>query len=607
MVSLSLVACLLAAGPTADGDRSVTLTVAEELVADLVPVERGSYSGRELPALFADLRRRSYDYCRMRHERMPFDAAVAALMIEQKRLPVYQEGCFGCRWDIMAGCWNFYQLNDIAPDTDFELVKKLYPAEAYDCYAVGFLQPYIMHNVLNCRSLTMVDFDWRIHDAHFQLLDRYDAGAFKRGQLEEALAPITLGWVARTGRRGKHELSANLSWLCKQEQRRECAEHLLRFAETRAQLDRVALNLASLHDTTLTTVDAQVPRVFYLSNALDPIYMSRQQIDELLGRIRDGMADNQRAVLVYHAGGKAAFGLYELHKTPSGHVVTTACRDPYPQPGDDDEEDDDASESTEEYEGEDKEDTRGTYRTALDRRTKTRGPPSCADLLAQKRDPKPRTPPASGATLVAHWTLDDHANNQIGDGANGTVVGGTRYIDGAVGRALGFDGRDAGVRIDSDDLFDGWEAVTIAAWVRPLRGGGSKWTALIEKAGGRQQHVLWAGTKRKGGHWAVQVATDRGEARFRSFRIPVPYGEWSHVAIVVDLSGNTTRLFVNGELARERPLEVRGTALHTNTGGKVALGQITRKKEHTWRGGLDDVRVYRGALSMDAIAALAER
>ena len=117
--------------------------------------------------------------------------------------------------------------------------------------------------------------------------------------------------------------------------------------------------------------------------------------------------------------------------------------------------------------------------------------------------------------------------------------------------------------------------------------------------------MLWAGTKRANGHWAVQIATNRGEARFRSFRTSVPYGKWSHVAIVVDLPSNTARLFVNGELARERPLEVRGTALHTNPGGRCALGQITRKKEHTWKGGVDDVRVYRGVLSMDAIAALA--
>jgi hypothetical protein len=82
--------------------------------------------------------------------------------------------------------------------------------------------------------------------------------------------------------------------------------------------------------------------------------------------------------------------------------------------------------------------------------------------------PVPTPTPTSNNGLVAYYPFNGNANDESGNGNNGTVNGATLTTDrsGVVNSALSFDGVNDYVRVEDSLSLDIAGAITIAAWVK---------------------------------------------------------------------------------------------------------------------------------------------
>jgi hypothetical protein len=179
---------------------------------------------------------------------------------------------------LIVGCWNFFRLNDVRPNLDFTLAKKYYPTEKKDCYTVGFLQAYLMHSILGCNSITMIDIDWRILEAHYHLTQLYQSKKMlSEPSLLEGLKTLTVNWVAKFNNQPMEKITkASLDTFCFYEHHKMCKENLLKFQEDFFKLDSIFLRLSALHNFSYKNKEPNT-KVIYLSNAIDDLYTNKSQ------------------------------------------------------------------------------------------------------------------------------------------------------------------------------------------------------------------------------------------------------------------------------------------------------------------------------------------
>lgn len=230
---------------------------------------------------------------------------------------------------MIAGCWNFFKMNDVDPHLDYKLVKNLYPTEKKDCFSVGFMQPYIMQNVLGCERVTVVDIDLRIHHGHWQMLKMFKENTFSNeAGLTKGLSSLNLGWVAFEEQEFGRAMKVNIGSVCKPDKKKYCTEQILEFQKNYKPELKFRLLLSFLHDADYSTLPGTMP-VIYFSNALENIYTSKEEFEQILVNIGKNLAVGQKASLVYHAGGQLNFGVYEYIKQENGHEIKTICKDAY--------------------------------------------------------------------------------------------------------------------------------------------------------------------------------------------------------------------------------------------------------------------------------------
>lgn len=164
----------------------------------------------------------------------------------------------------------------------------------------------------------------------------------------------------------------------------------------------------------------------------------------------------------------------------------------------------------------------------------------------------------------------------------------------AGGTALQLDGRDDYVTVPSMALER--RSFSVAGWVYrdPAATGDRVWFAARENDGNRKHLRLGV---RSDGAVFLDFA---GEWRSTP-RNAVTAGAWHHLVVTYDHPTDTSRIYVNGvqvAQGRQGPFEgVRPTILLGARGGP------DRQEQH-WHGQLDEVGVYRTALSPTAVQAL---
>jgi len=304
----------------------IEMSVSQNLQEVFVPLTKDFYPYGELGKVFSDMDTYSNLYCSMRRRMHTYDREEAKAFIQTDFLDRYRKSFMGSLEDLKAGCWNFFEMNDFRPDLDFQLVKQLYPNREFDCYSVGFLQPYIMQSILSCKSLSMVDINWRILDAHYDFIHYFK----QQKNAMHSIESMTFNWFALDLKPQKQK-NGTVSLLCRDVQLSDCRKYLKDFDRHLHFPEKVFLQLTHLSMTQFQKIKKNTMRVFFLSNAIEEMYTSPEEYRMLMDRTAASLKTGQRALFIHHVGGWKLFGIYEMEKiNKSGeYSLKTVCKDQY--------------------------------------------------------------------------------------------------------------------------------------------------------------------------------------------------------------------------------------------------------------------------------------
>ncbi|MDA0168656.1 Ig-like domain-containing protein [Solirubrobacter taibaiensis] len=204
-------------------------------------------------------------------------------------------------------------------------------------------------------------------------------------------------------------------------------------------------------------------------------------------------------------------------------------------------------------------------------------------------------PAVDPAGLVGAWGFEEAAGTSATDSSpaknHGTITGATR-VSGRHGGGLSFVNSGDWVTIPSHASLNLGAAMTLEAWVNPT--GFNYWHTVLlrERNANAMAYGLYADNDvdRASGH----VSTNGSEVHTNGTST-LPVNTWSHLAVTYD--GSSLKLYVNGTLSSQRAVTgtIDSSTLPLRIGGNNVWGEY-------FRGVLDEIRVYRRALSAAELA-----
>jgi len=207
------------------------------------------------------------------------------------------------------------------------------------------------------------------------------------------------------------------------------------------------------------------------------------------------------------------------------------------------------------------------------------------------------------AELIGWWRFDegsgDVAYDTSGNGLDGTIEGGPQWVVGKIGGALKFDGDDDQITLN-DPLTVGSSSNTVTAWVKvPLID--TEGLGATERVG----IVLGSYPDSPNSNWElhaegqIRLWWNGGEIDHRG-TTDLRDDIWHHLTWVRDKATNAIYMYIDGQL--ETTIEDLGTDVTFNTTHKI--GGDNRGNPPNWHGFLDDVRIFRRALSPPEILGI---
>jgi hypothetical protein len=203
---------------------------------------------------------------------------------------------------------------------------------------------------------------------------------------------------------------------------------------------------------------------------------------------------------------------------------------------------------------------------------------------------------------IAHWKLDETSGTIIdssGNGYNGTATGSPTYgVEGALGTALDFDGSNDHIAISSPPDWYSGDSFTWLLWVK------------MDDVSSDQmfiQHGTAEGGSGNGAYlnyWQNKVMFTSPLNSGQGVMSPtysITQGMWTHLALVVDINGNTS-LFIDGVDVSQNAYNGDLTAISTPS-GSMHIGEDVHRSVQNLDGGVDDVRIFGRALSTEEIEA----
>ncbi|HEY5298986.1 MAG TPA: S8 family serine peptidase [Verrucomicrobiae bacterium] len=216
-----------------------------------------------------------------------------------------------------------------------------------------------------------------------------------------------------------------------------------------------------------------------------------------------------------------------------------------------------------------------------------------------------------GPGIVSMWRGEGNPNDSVSTN-NGTLVNSATYGPGYVGgQAFKFNGANSAVVInDSADLKLS-NSLSIDAWVNP-----SAFTR-------NQSQILFRGDTRNcldpytlgdndanvvnGGAWFHVADTSAGCGVDAVTPSLLPLNQWTHVAGTFDGNTGIMRVYTNGVLAVEQQSDERPFGdLDPNSSPNVVIGNINGNFDENFDGLIDEVSIYKRALSASEVAAIAQ-
>jgi hypothetical protein len=227
-------------------------------------------------------------------------------------------------------------------------------------------------------------------------------------------------------------------------------------------------------------------------------------------------------------------------------------------------------------------------------------PPKESDLNDLEKDRESPDAPLLDPDLVAWWTFDDGggsvALDVTGKGHDARVVGAVKWTEGRTGGGVRFTANGTALRVDDAEDLRIPGDLTLALWMKK-EGDAGEWCCLLGKGEKLQRNYgLWLEA-----HTRLIMFQSYGQPVWSNVKgkKPVPDNVWTHLA--ASCEGTKVRIYINGVLDTEQERKLPAQI------GAFPAGIGWASDHATFRGILDDVRIYRRALSGDEIRAMTEQ
>jgi hypothetical protein len=208
---------------------------------------------------------------------------------------------------------------------------------------------------------------------------------------------------------------------------------------------------------------------------------------------------------------------------------------------------------------------------------------------------------APPAGLVAWWSGDGHFFDLVGTN-NGTAVGGVGFAAGEVGESFRFNGVDGYISCPGAADLNSSGGVSVELWM---------WTTNYVAFAGLFDKMQGAGAIRSGfklgmegyGLHLLRADFGRGDGYPDYYLTPtnsvvVTDGNWHHAVATYD--GTNAILYVDGLAGPAVP----GTGYLTTNNHPVVIGQDDCCSGRFFNGFIDEVRLYRRALSAGEVSGI---
>jgi hypothetical protein len=198
--------------------------------------------------------------------------------------------------------------------------------------------------------------------------------------------------------------------------------------------------------------------------------------------------------------------------------------------------------------------------------------------------------------LVGYWPFNGNANDESGNGNNGTVNGATLTTDrfGNTDKAYNFDGVDDFINISATNGLSPSNGLSMAAWIKWNGSNGITNHQYIFQIAPNPNGYI---TINDDGTLAVNVlncncSTDIG------IDSVINFNTWYHVVLTYDLSLGEMMMYLNGNLIGQTTENIFSYYTVNNTPSRFGNYYFN---SHYFKGLLDDVALYNRALTPQEI------
>jgi hypothetical protein len=201
--------------------------------------------------------------------------------------------------------------------------------------------------------------------------------------------------------------------------------------------------------------------------------------------------------------------------------------------------------------------------------------------------------------LVGWWPFNGNANDESGNGNNGTVFGAalTTDRDGNLNSAFSFDGVNDWINVNNSNSLNPPSQITISAWINTYAYNISSASMVVNK-----------GWDQGNGHYDILVLTSTKKSRFvigRDLYVEsnsiINLNQWTF--ITVSINNLTMKIYVNGIL-ENTVLQSNNNSFGTNTDPLYIGKHDYNNAPYYFKGKIDDIGIWNRALTQSEITAL---
>jgi len=193
------------------------------------------------------------------------------------------------------------------------------------------------------------------------------------------------------------------------------------------------------------------------------------------------------------------------------------------------------------------------------------------------------TPSSSGNTTVG--TCGSGTSTEMwNDGTNGKMNG-----------SMGFDGTDDYVVTTTDSRLQGNNSFSVTAWVKPNSFGSAN--AVVALFGSSTDKGYWLNVGSDGSVTLWISTNGSAQSAPPTYAGTISTGQWSHLVGTFD--GSAIKIYVNGRLISSG--SVSGPVHTVSTSNAFAIGRLGATSADYFNGLIDDVRIYKYALSSQQV------